>query len=88
MTFCSNRILVSKIFSEIVFPSKTHTLKHHNKKLFCFKTCGFCEDLSWFPGMFYLTDYIGTTHTVLNFIMTRKLISTIKKKKINRVNYF
>ena len=66
-------MLPSGVSVEIALPTKIHALKHHNKKLLCMKSNVFCEDLTSFPGLCYLADFIDTAHTIHNFIRRTKL---------------
>ena len=69
-----NRILSSKVTSEIAQPTKIHLLYHYNKELFHMECGGFRENSASFPVMCYLTDFIDTAFTILNFIRRTKVV--------------
>ena len=80
--FCFYRMLLSRVFFEIALPTKIHPLKHHNKKLLCMKCNAFCENSTSFPGICYLADFIGTAHTIRNFVRKTKLFLFQKRNQI------
>ena len=80
-----NRILSSKVTSEIAQPTKIHILNHHNKELFHMECSGFCENSASFPVMCYLIDFIDIACTIHNFIRRAKVIPSFFKEEIELI---
>ena len=62
------------------WPSKIHSLKHHNNKIILHAAQCVFQRFNFVPGIWYFVYLVETAHTVRNFLRRKKLVCSLFRK--------